>query len=178
MEIKDRIFCRITINFPSGKTISKMDCGAETRFEQEKGVVSDALKRTAVLFGIGRDLYSLPDYKAETNALGKVSFGWRPPSLPQAHAAQTDSGTKVSTGRPPEPEPPPISDDTPPPPPPAEDDWRNSPIFCQYNCGTELIFDKSVKSNSGKMIPLDKDTNEPHKCTSPLNPFNKPYTGR
>ena len=109
MEIKGRIFCRITINFPSGKTISKMDCGSETTFEQEKGVVSDALKRAAVLFGIGRDLYSLPDYKAETNARGKVSYGWLPPSLPQPHAVQTDSGNKASTNRPSDPEPPPIA---------------------------------------------------------------------
>jgi len=185
MEIKDRIFCRITINFPSGKTISKMDCGAETRFEQEKGVVSDALKRTAVLFGIGRDLYSLPDYWAETNAIGKTSYGWQPPnSLPQPKKSQTEPGDGVTiSAQPPVPEPPPIAYESPPTPPapppaPVEDKWQGNTVDCQYGCGAKLMFDKSRTSDRGKMIPIDMATDEPHSCPSPLNPFNKPYTER
>lgn len=42
---------------------------------------------------------------------------------------------------------------------------------CQYGCGKELIWDKSRKSDSGKMIPIEKATNEPHNC--PMSPYNK-----
>ena len=80
IEIKGRIFCKLSIRLPSGKTISKMDCGAETDIEAEKGAVSDALKRVAVLFGIGRDLYSMGDHFAETNDRGYIDKNsWEPP---------------------------------------------------------------------------------------------------
>lgn len=81
IEIKDRIFCRLSLTFPSGKKVSKMDCGSDTVFEAEKGVVSDALKRVAVLFGIGRDLYSMPKHWADTNGRGYVD-NWTPPASP------------------------------------------------------------------------------------------------
>ena len=42
---------------------------------------------------------------------------------------------------------------------------------CQYGCGKELTWDKSRKSDSGKMIPIEKATNEPHNC--PNSPYNK-----
>ena len=42
---------------------------------------------------------------------------------------------------------------------------------CQYGCGKELTWDKSRKSESGKMIPIEKATNEPHNC--PNSPYNK-----
>ena len=42
---------------------------------------------------------------------------------------------------------------------------------CQYGCGKELTWDKSRKSESGKMIPIEKATNEPHNC--PKSPYNK-----
>ena len=80
MEIKGRIFCKLTIQLPSGKTVSKMDCGAETDIEAEKGAVSDALKRVAVLFGVGRDLYSMGDHFAVTNDRGYVDLNtWETP---------------------------------------------------------------------------------------------------
>ena len=80
IEIKGRIFCKLTIRLPSGKTVSKMDCGTETDIEAEKGAVSDALKRVAVLFGIGRDLYSMGDHFAETNDRGYVDLNsWATP---------------------------------------------------------------------------------------------------
>ena len=77
--IKDRLFCKLTVTLPSGREVTKMDCGAETTFEAEKGVVSDAFKRAAVLFGIGRDLYSLGEHWAETNERGYVPREWSPP---------------------------------------------------------------------------------------------------
>ena len=82
LEIKGNLFCRITINFMrDDKTIgvvSKMDCGTESNVEKQKGEASDAFKRAAVQFGIGRDLYSLDNskYRAEmTEYNGK----WYPP---------------------------------------------------------------------------------------------------
>jgi len=82
LEIKGNLFCRITITFlrDDGEVgiISKMDCGTESNVEKQKGEASDAFKRAAVQFGIGRDLYSLDNskYRAEmTEYNGK----WYPP---------------------------------------------------------------------------------------------------
>ena len=47
---------------------------------------------------------------------------------------------------------------------------------CQFGCGTELIWDKNRKSDSGKMIPLEQSTNEPHNC--PNSPYNKKREGQ
>lgn len=41
--------------------VSKSDVGTESAWEPTKGCISDALKRSAVLFRIGRYLYALPD---------------------------------------------------------------------------------------------------------------------
>jgi hypothetical protein len=41
--------------------VSKSDVGTASTFEPSKGAVSDALKRAAVQWGIGRYLYELPD---------------------------------------------------------------------------------------------------------------------
>jgi hypothetical protein len=35
---------------------------------------------------------------------------------------------------------------------------------CNKGCGQEIYFDASNKSQSGKYIPLDKDTGLPHQC--------------
>jgi hypothetical protein len=35
---------------------------------------------------------------------------------------------------------------------------------CRKGCGQEIYFDANSKSQSGKFIPLDKDTGLPHKC--------------
>ena len=36
-------------------------------------------------------------------------------------------------------------------------------VFCRNGCGTNLNFDESCKSDSGKMIPLEDD-GSPHNC--------------
>ena len=43
--------------------------------------------------------------------------------------------------------------------------------LCRNGCGKELTWDKSRKSESGKMIPIEKATNEPHQC--PKSTFNQ-----
>jgi hypothetical protein len=35
---------------------------------------------------------------------------------------------------------------------------------CNKGCGREIYFDANSKSQSGKFIPLDKDTGLPHQC--------------
>jgi hypothetical protein len=36
--------------------------------------------------------------------------------------------------------------------------------LCNKGCGQEIYFDANSKSQSGKFIPLDKETGEPHQC--------------
>lgn len=52
--------------------ISKSDIGDASFAEPTKGTVSDALKRSAVMFGIGRYLYRLPDEYAQCDEHGKI----------------------------------------------------------------------------------------------------------
>ena len=35
---------------------------------------------------------------------------------------------------------------------------------CNKGCGNEIYFDANSKSQSGKFVPLDKDTGLPHQC--------------
>ncbi|MFL6328063.1 MAG: hypothetical protein ACJ71I_11370 [Nitrososphaeraceae archaeon] len=35
---------------------------------------------------------------------------------------------------------------------------------CNKGCGQEIYFDANSKSQSGKLIPLDKETGLPHQC--------------
>ena len=80
LEIKGRLYCKITIRYlredGSIGSAFKMDCGTEGNIEKEKAEASDALKRTAVQFGIGRDLYSSKNYRVELN---EYNGKWYPP---------------------------------------------------------------------------------------------------
>lgn len=61
-ELKGVMVCELTVNFaePNGPVwwITKSDGAGETDIEGEKGQFSDAFKRAAVHFGIGRYLYA------------------------------------------------------------------------------------------------------------------------
>jgi len=64
-EHKGNLFCEIGINVTNGQGIDinplwvwKSDCGTESQVEKQKGEASDAFKRAAVMWGIGRFLYS------------------------------------------------------------------------------------------------------------------------
>lgn len=61
-EHKGNLFCAIGIVTEQG-TIWKNDCGTESNVEKEKGEASDAFKRAAVMWGVGRFLYSKPIIK-------------------------------------------------------------------------------------------------------------------
>lgn len=56
-EYKGNLFCNIGIKTNDYWTW-KSDCGTESNVEKEKGEASDAFKRAAVMWGIGRFLYS------------------------------------------------------------------------------------------------------------------------
>lgn len=56
-EVNGRLVCNLTIN-----GITRSDGAGDTDFEGEKGGLSDALKRSAVLFGVGRYLYNAKNF--------------------------------------------------------------------------------------------------------------------
>jgi hypothetical protein len=59
--IENAIACRLTIQLPDGRTLTKCDAGGFTTTadtsDYEKSGFSDAFKRAAVKFGVGRYLY-------------------------------------------------------------------------------------------------------------------------
>tara|TARA_S200000501_G_C20670286_1_gene676020 strand:+ start:216 stop:878 length:663 start_codon:yes stop_codon:yes gene_type:complete len=63
-----RIICALSITV-QGHTVTKMDAGKMTKVEGEKGGISDALKRAAVNFGIGRYLYAIDDASCRNQTL-------------------------------------------------------------------------------------------------------------
>ncbi|MFB5621161.1 MAG: hypothetical protein ACE5RC_08545, partial [Nitrosopumilus sp.] len=38
---------------------------------------------------------------------------------------------------------------------------------CSKGCGAEIYWDEGFKSDSGKFIPIDSRTDEPHRCDGP-----------
>lgn len=57
---RGRVICSLSIRV-DGEWIVKSDGAGDTTMEGEKGAISDAFKRVAVKFGIGRYLYYLPN---------------------------------------------------------------------------------------------------------------------
>lgn len=67
-EANSMLFCRIGIkNNETGEWIWKSDTGSSGGVEEEKSLASDAFKRAAVSWGIGRELYSVPSIKVDLN---------------------------------------------------------------------------------------------------------------
>lgn len=55
------LFCKIGIrDIETGEWIWKADTGSKSNIEGDKGLASDAFKRSAVSWGIGRELYTAP----------------------------------------------------------------------------------------------------------------------
>ena len=62
-EHKGNLFCSIGIRYNIDKNYFwnfKSDCGTESNVEKQKGEASDAFKRAAVMWGVGRFLYDMP----------------------------------------------------------------------------------------------------------------------
>ena len=69
--VKGRVICTLKCRLDD-EWISKSDGAGDTGTEGEKGAISDAFKRAAVKFGIGRYLYALPNTWVNLNN-GKIS---------------------------------------------------------------------------------------------------------
>lgn len=82
-----RLICTLSIRVGE-EWISKSDGAGNTDVEGDKGAISDALKRAAVKWGIGRYLYDLKDVWApcELNQQGKWRK-WLPQAQPKFAAA-------------------------------------------------------------------------------------------
>ena len=65
--------------------VSKSDVGTASTYEPSKGAVSDALKRAAVLWGVGRYLYELAPATVTLDAQGHIPLA----TLTQLRAALT-----------------------------------------------------------------------------------------
>lgn len=57
-EHKGNLFCSVGIFTENDEWCWKEDCGTESNVEKQKGEASDAFKRAAVMWGVGRFLYS------------------------------------------------------------------------------------------------------------------------
>lgn len=77
-EHKGNLFCEIGIRVSSIEDtplwVWKSDCGVESNVEKQKGEASDAFKRAAVMWGVGRFLYSKPIVKLPVKDNGKGKF--------------------------------------------------------------------------------------------------------
>lgn len=66
---KGRVICTLAIRI-DGEWISKSDGAGDSDVESEKGAISDALKRAAVKWGVGRYLYDMESPWVELEARG------------------------------------------------------------------------------------------------------------
>ena len=57
VDLDTRAVCTLSVSFNGWGWVEKADVGTQSTFEGEKGMYSDALKRAAVQFGVGRYLY-------------------------------------------------------------------------------------------------------------------------
>lgn len=111
----DAILCHLSITLPDGNVLTKCDVGSLTSMsdknkqvdagDDEKGGVSDSLKRAAVLFGIGRFLYNdgVPGY---VDVAGEVPNDPHSPAQVPAPAHRRESkwgGAKPEGGHAPAP---------------------------------------------------------------------------
>lgn len=103
--LKGRVLCRLSLRI-DGEWVMKTDGAGDTDVEGEKGAISDALKRAAVSWGIGRYLYDLGNVWAPCEsyaANGKMKWRkWLPQAEPifaKALAAVSMTGPLNETTR-------------------------------------------------------------------------------
>ncbi|GAA4464113.1 hypothetical protein GCM10023189_42910 [Nibrella saemangeumensis] len=73
-EVDGGFLCTITVVLDGGEAISKTDGANRTDIEPVKGGISDAMKRAAVQFGLGRELYDYPKVMIELSASQNGKF--------------------------------------------------------------------------------------------------------
>jgi hypothetical protein len=69
----DKTICEIKV-LVNGVWITRAGGAGDTDIEAEKGAVSDAFKRAAVLFGIGRYLYELPNQWVDLDQFKRFTY--------------------------------------------------------------------------------------------------------
>jgi hypothetical protein len=80
--IQDGFICELSIKV--GDTwVTKSNAAGYTKVEPIKGGASDALKRSAVLFGVGRYLYYMPNTWVKLKQQGKTHVLAETPKLPK-----------------------------------------------------------------------------------------------
>lgn len=72
-EISNGFLCRLTVTI-NDREVYREDGASKTNIEPEKGGISDAMKRAAVQFGLGRCLYDYPRVMIECE--GKFIPDW------------------------------------------------------------------------------------------------------
>lgn len=72
-EISNGFLCRLTVTI-NKREVYREDGASKTNIEPEKGGISDAMKRAAVQFGLGRCLYDYPRVMLECE--GKFIPDW------------------------------------------------------------------------------------------------------
>jgi hypothetical protein len=72
-EISNGFLCRLTVTI-NKREVYREDGASKTNIEPEKGGISDAMKRAAVQFGLGRCLYDYPRVMIECE--GKFIPDW------------------------------------------------------------------------------------------------------
>lgn len=82
--VNGSIVCNIGVRMPGGEWIWKADGAGATDVEGEKGMLSDALKRAAVRWGVGRYLYEM---KSPWVALEAAGNSYR---IPEAERKKLD----------------------------------------------------------------------------------------
>lgn len=93
--------CRLTV---LGVTRADVGMAGDNESEKEKGGASDAVKRAAVQFGVGRYLYDLEMPIVALERKGNdwvLPYGWRPPGRSAAPSPAPSANTvPFSTGQP------------------------------------------------------------------------------
>lgn len=87
-EVAGNVYCDLSLRV-NNTWITKSDCGSQSNFEAEKGQASDAFKRAAVKWGIGRFLYSMASVRVKAVENGTDDRG-KP-----RYAPADDQGRKV-----------------------------------------------------------------------------------
>lgn len=101
------LYCGIGIQTSPDRWVWKWDCGVESNMEKEKGQASDAFKRAAVQWGVGRFLYRLKvvelkavDWKGkERPATDDGKILWNNEDITRyikTHKLKTDNNSKHS----------------------------------------------------------------------------------
>lgn len=86
--VGDSVYCELSLRV-GNEWVSKSDAGSQSNFEAEKGQASDAFKRAAVKWGIGRFLYSMRSVRLKATENGTDDRG-KP-----RYAPADDQGRKI-----------------------------------------------------------------------------------